>query len=333
MTKPQVTLVVSPHERFSYTRQSLERIYEHTTYPFSLIYVDGGSPSNIKQYLEAQAQEKGFELIRTDYYLCSNQARNLGLNKVKTEYVVFIDNDIHVAPGWLEKLMQCAQQTEATVVSPLTYIDKNLEQTIHLASGETWIYLQVKGDKIQRKLHEKLHFLNYPIAEVQTQLKRQQSRLAQFHCMLVSTSIFDKTGFLDEGLLSTREDIDFSLSVAEVGGTIYFEPTAVVTYVAGPPFELSDIPYFMVRWSDAWEISSLKHFTAKWNLKQDQGYITQLYKSIGKRRHQVFLQPFVHNLSFGQRNHWLEQMLLSAERQLNRYFTRCYWAPLSDTGW
>ncbi|NEP11630.1 MAG: glycosyltransferase [Symploca sp. SIO2C1] len=328
MTKPEVTLVVSPHERFSYTRQSLESIYEHTSYPFSLIYVDGGSPPHVKHYLERQAQEKGFELIRTDYYLCSNQARNLGLHQVKTEYVVFIDNDIDVAPGWLEKLMRCAQQTEATVVSPLTCISNNLHETIHLAGGEAWIYLQVKGDKIKRKLHEKLHFLNCPIAEVQTQLKQQQSKLAHFHCMLVRTSIFDQTGFLDEGLLSTREDIDFCLSVAQVGGTIYFEPTAVVTYVPGPPFELSDIPYFMLRWSDAWEVSSLEHFTAKWNLKQDQGYITRLYKGLGERRHQVFLQPLLQNLSLGQCNPWLEQMLLSAERQLNRYFTHCYYNPI-----
>lgn len=328
MSKPQVTIIVSAHERFSYTTQFLEGIYAHTDYPFSLIYVDGGSPSNIKQYLEIQAKEKGFELIRTNYYLSSNQARNLGLNHVKTEYVVFINNDIDVAPGWLEKLVQCAQQTEATVISPLTCIGKDLPQTVHLAGGEAWIYVQVKGDKIKRKLHEKHYFINHPIAEVQTQIKRQECQLAQFHCMLVRTAIFDKIGSLDEGLLSTREDIDFCLSITQVGGTIYLEPTAVVNYLSELPFELSDIPYFMLRWSDAWEVASLEHFASKWNLKQDQGYITQLYDGLGKRRQQAFLQLLVKNLSFGQRNPWLEKMLLFVERQLNRYFTYCYSNPI-----
>ncbi|NEP60933.1 MAG: glycosyltransferase [Symploca sp. SIO2G7] len=328
MTKPQVTLVVSPHERFSYTRSSLESIYENTNYPFSLIYVDGGSPSNIKQYLRSQAQKREFKLIRTEHYLCSNQARNLGLRQVETEYVVFINNDIHVAPGWLENLMQCAQQTEATIISPLICIGNNLQQKIHLASGETWIYLQVKGDKIKRNLYEQYHFINCPLAEVKTQLQRQQSKLAQFHCLLVRNTIFDKIGFLDEGLLSTREGIDFCLSITQLGGTIYFEPTAVVNYVPGPPFHLSDIPYFMLRWSDAWEIASLKHFAAKWNLKQDQGYIKQLYQDLGERRHQAFLHPLLNNLSFGRRNSWLEPILLSAERQLNHYFTKCYSNPI-----
>jgi len=324
MAKPQVTLIVSPHERFSYTRRSLEGIYENTNYPFSLIYVDGGSPSHIKHYLELQARERKFELIRTNHYLCSNQARNLGLRQVETEYVVFINNDIQVAPGWLENLMQCAQQTEATVVSPLICIGNNLQPTIHSASGEAWIYLQVKGDKIKRKLYEQYHFINCPMAEVKNQLQRQQSQLAQFNCLLVRTAIFDKIGFLDEGLLSMREGLDFGLSIAQVGGTIYFEPTAVVTYVPGPPFQLSDIPYFMLRWSDAWEIASLKHFAAKWNLKQDQRYIKQLYQGLGERRHQAFLQPLLKTLSSGQRKSWLKQMLLSAERQLNHYVTKCY---------
>jgi hypothetical protein len=36
MQKPQVTIVVSPRERFSYTKESLESIYEHTQIPFKL---------------------------------------------------------------------------------------------------------------------------------------------------------------------------------------------------------------------------------------------------------------------------------------------------------
>jgi hypothetical protein len=75
---PQITIVVVPRERFSYTRQSLESIYEYTSLPFNLVYVDGNSPPEIKAYLEAQSQTKGFSLIRTDYYLFPNRARNLG---------------------------------------------------------------------------------------------------------------------------------------------------------------------------------------------------------------------------------------------------------------
>ena len=84
-SKPEVTIIVAPRERFSYTRESLESIYEHTQVPFKLIYVDGSSPSHIKKYLENQAQEKQFKIIRTEHYLSPNHARNLGLRQVDTK--------------------------------------------------------------------------------------------------------------------------------------------------------------------------------------------------------------------------------------------------------
>ena len=106
MKDPQVTIVVVPRERFGLAARSLRSIYEQSDIPFRLVYVDGGSPSGVRRYLERQAEERGFELIRTDHYLSPNQARNLGLRRVKSEYVVFIDNDVVVAPGWLAPLVQ-----------------------------------------------------------------------------------------------------------------------------------------------------------------------------------------------------------------------------------
>ncbi|MFW6358278.1 MAG: glycosyltransferase family 2 protein, partial [Chroococcales cyanobacterium] len=91
--EPNVTIVVVPRERFSYTQKSLESIYEYTPYPFKLVYVDGGSPTQIKHYLEEQSRLKGFKLIRTQEYLSPNLARNIGISQVDTEYTVFVDND------------------------------------------------------------------------------------------------------------------------------------------------------------------------------------------------------------------------------------------------
>ncbi len=337
MTKPEVTLVVSPRERFSYTCQSLESIYENTKYPFSLIYVDGGSPKNIKKYLEEQSQEKGFQLIRTEHYLSPNQARNIGLKEVKTKYLVFIDNDVNVAPGWLEKIIKCAEETEATVVCPLVCIGKILHQKIHLAGGEARIELLNKSNKLLKIVHEKHYFVNRLVADVQDQLQRKQCEFAEFHCMLVRTSIFDEIGPIDEGLLNTREHIDFCLTITQAGGTIYCEPSSVVTYVPGPPFVLSDIPFFMLRWSDEWELASLDYFVDKWDLGRDLNtgkkqqkyllkdkYFKKRFDRLGHRRHQAFLKPLIRSLFFGKSNPWLEKNLRSLERKLNRFITSRY---------
>jgi GT2 family glycosyltransferase len=321
MNKPQVTIVVSQRERFSYTRESLQSIYEHTQTPFSLVYVDGGSPRHIQRYLEQQAQEKGFQLIRTEQYLSPNQARNLGLQQVDSEYLVFIDNDVIVSPGWLDLLLECAKETKATVVCPLTCIGQPLEQTIHLAGGEAHIFVEPDDFGAKRRVHEKHYFVNRKVADVQDQLHRQQCEFAEFHCMLVRTEIFQKIGLLDEGLLSTREHIDFCLTVAEAGGTFYCEPASVVTYVPGLKFEWKELEFFMLRWSDAWEIASLEHFAQKWDLTVKDKYFKKRYKRMGHRRHQAFLKPLLRSLTFGNNPLWLEKMAISLERKLNHYIS------------
>lgn len=324
MMSPKVTIVVSPRERFSYTRESLESLYEHTETPFSLIYVDGNSPAMIQQYLEVQAQAKGFQLLRTETFLAPNEARNLALDLVETEYVLFIDNDVVVTPGWLDRLLECAAETKASVVCPLTCIGNPLHETIHLAGGEARIVLEQKPGKtkVKRKVHEKHHFVNRPVAEVREQLHRNQCEFAEFHCMLVRTEIFLRTGKLDEALLSTREHIDFCMSVTQTGGTIYCEPASVVTYVPGP-LQWSDFMFFMLRWSDAWEVASLEHFRSKWELTEDK-YFKKRYSRLGQRRHQAIVRPFVRRIAFGNRNPLLEKILISIDRMINRYVTSLF---------
>jgi GT2 family glycosyltransferase len=324
MTQPKVTLVVVPRERFSYTRQSLESIYQHTKYPFNLIYVDGNSPRHIRQYLQQQADEKQFILVHSEQYLSPNQARNIGLKYVKTKYLVFVDNDIHVAEGWLEKIVQCAEETEAAVVCPLVCIGKQLHSKVHLAGGEARIFLEVKNDKMRRKVHEKHYFVNRSLAEIQAQLQRKECEFAEFHCMLVRTNLFNQITSLDEKLLTTREHIDFSMTVTNLGKKIYCEPNSIVTYVPDSGFEWSDLPYFMLRWSDAWEVASLEHFMEKWDLTKKDKYFKKRYKRLGQRRHQAFLRPLVRQLSFGGYYTWLEKLLVSAERKLNHLISDRY---------
>ncbi|MBT9315525.1 glycosyltransferase family 2 protein [Leptothoe spongobia] len=322
-SQPAITIVVVPRERFSYSQQSLDSIYQYTNMPFELVYVDGGSPRSVQHYLRGAATERDFTLVRTDHFLAPNQARNLGLGQVETDYVLFIDNDVHVSYGWLEKLWECAQATDAAVVCPLTCIGKPLHQKVHLAGGEARIFTELKRNKACRRVHEKHYFVNCAVAEIQDQLQRRACEFAEFHCMLVKRSVFNQLGPLDEKLLSTREHIDFCLDVGQSGGRIYCEPDSVVTYVPDILYRWSDLAFFMLRWSDEWEIKSLKHFRQKWNLDQGK-YFKKRYQRLGHRRHHAFLRPLVRKLTFGRMIPWLEKFVIGLERRLNRLITGRY---------
>ncbi len=260
--KPAVTIVVVPRERFSHTRASLESLYANTHLPFRLIYVDGGSPAHIKSHLEMQAEEKGFKLIRTEHYLSPNRARNIGLRLVDTKYVVFLDNDVEFARGWLSALVQCAEETNASLVGPLYCIGRPVHEIIHMAGGDACI----REEGGRRRFLEKHRHCDERVSDVRPHLRREPCELIEFHCMLARTDVLKELGSLDEGFLNTREHVDICLTVRKAGGSVWFEPKSIVTNVVAPPFAWSDIPFYLMRWSDSWAQATLKHFEQKWNL-------------------------------------------------------------------
>jgi GT2 family glycosyltransferase len=319
MPENQITIVVVPRERFSLTRESLRSIYELTDTPFRLVYVDGGSPRKIKRFLESTAREKGFRLIRTDSYLSPNRARNIGLGHVSSKYVVFLDNDVLVAPGWLSPLVECAEDTGAAVVTPLTLecFDGG-SPVVHFAGGECHIAVEKESGTSQRHLKEAMHHAGRKPDDIRSDLRRQRTEYAEFHCLLVRTDIFRQVGPFDEQLLNTREHIDFCLLVAQAGGDIYLEPSSVVTFDYGLPLAWKDIPYFLLRWSDAWELASLHRLRAKWALPEDE-YFQRRYKNVGWRR-RAFIERVTRSITFGLNVRGLGRLLLAVERVLNQ----CY---------
>ena len=317
-SEPQVTIVVVPRERFSCTQQSLESIYEHTKIPFKLVYVDGNSPAKTQSYLQQQAKEKDFKIVRTECYLYPNQARNIGLKHVDTKYLVFFDNDVIVTPGWLTNLVDCAEKTNAAVVGPLMCQYEPLHEIVHFAGGEAHILEDKKG---RRRLREKMYLQGKQVAAVKPKLERTETELAEFHCVLVRKDIFDHIGGkLDEAFYNTKEHLDFCMSVREAGEKVYFEPDCVVTYLPGPPLETSDWHFYMLRWSDAWQLNSLKRMREKWNLAED-AYFTTKYKRLHWRRYGTIIEPLAQRLTFGLGTDFVARSISTIDNGFNRILT------------
>jgi GT2 family glycosyltransferase len=322
MSEPLATVVVVPRERFGVTRRSLEAIYANTTAPFHLVYVDGGSPARVRRYLADEARARGFSLVRTDHYLTPNEARNLGVRHVRTRYVVFIDNDAVPAPGWLDKLVECAETTGAWIVGPLYFIGEPERQEIHMAAGDARIEERPTG----RRFVERHRFAGKRPAEVRAHLKRMPCEQVEFHCMLVRAEVFERLGPLDEGLRNVAEHSDLCMLVRGQGGEVYFEPDSVVTYITSGRFSWSDYAFFFWRWSDAWTEASIARFREKWDLPLGEAGMESSARWTEEHRHIPF-KPTLRALerALGWRwGRWLgRDVLLGLERRINHW-----WVPL-----
>ncbi len=262
---PNVTLVVKPWQHFSHTRQSLESIYAFTPEPFVLVYVDGNSPPHVSRYLQAQSQKRGFTLIRTDRYLTSSEAHNIALPHILTKYVALLDNAMLVTPGWLSSLMRCAEETGAWVVGPV-YCTGDLRRMITYSAAPDLRIIEEHG---HRRLFETAPGVGKPLADIRGTLKRAPCGYVKSHCMFTRKEVLDHLGPFDESFTSFQDHRDFCLAVQEAGGSLLFEPEAVAVVTGPPPFDPSDLPMFLLRWSDAWLQPSIRHFAEKWRLDVD----------------------------------------------------------------
>jgi hypothetical protein len=153
--------------------------------------------------------------LRTGAYLAPNRARNVAAAHVRTPYVVFVDNDVLVAPGWLEALVDCADATSAWAVGPLCQQGPWRADEVHLAGGEA----RIEGEAGARRLVERQAHLGARVADVRASLVR---RATDSWSSTRSRPPRRAGGWrLDETAL-VGEHTDFCLRVREAGGGIWF---------------------------------------------------------------------------------------------------------------
>jgi GT2 family glycosyltransferase len=258
---PDVTIVMMCRERFRLTESAIETLMRSTDRPFRLIYADVNSPAWLRERLDRLADAFSFELLRFDEPLWPSQVRRRIAPMITSKYAVFMDNDVIVWPGWLERLQECADETGAGIVGPL-YLWGETGQTdrIHMAGGELREEIESGGVV----LREKHRAYNKKIGEVA--LARTECGFVEFHCMMMRREIFAAPETFDEEIVCVHEHIHASLVARTLGYKTYVEPAARVTYLSDAPYSLTDLDIFRWRWSAEAGERSIQAFAKRWNV-------------------------------------------------------------------
>ena len=182
ITPPQiarVTIVVSPRERFEQAEMSLSSCFDMTDTPFQMVYIDGGSPRDIAHVLKTEVETRGHTYIRRDGFLTPNDARNTALPLINTEYIAFIDNDVVFQPGWLDALIQCADETGAGLVTPTILVGpaaRMPDLSIHHAGG----ILDIDEGENGKTIHRRHGFEHQPYLSTKNDLVRRKQVAPNF---------------------------------------------------------------------------------------------------------------------------------------------------------
>ncbi len=245
----RITIGFVPRERFSLAARSLACLFERTPEPFRLLVIDGAIPPVYRHEIDGVlAGRPQVDVIRTDHYLTPNQAKNLAIEQADGEFLVLLENDVLVEPGWLQPLVTACRELPADVATPLlvegrgrgkVHFDTRLGSIRRSANGSAPGY-----EFVRRHLPP----------EAYRSMERGLTQTVEVHCLLFRRDVFDRIGPLDEAL-STREPVDLSLTLFAHGVPVVYEPRSVVRFVPPPPVESAERAFF--RW--VWDIELAKH--------------------------------------------------------------------------
>lgn len=279
MSLPSVAIVVIQRERYSPTMACLSRLLAATRYPFHLIYVDGGSPKPIHDYLRRMAKRHlNLKLIRLERHLRINEARNFALSMMPpVDYVLFLENDVLVEPGWLEQLVSCAEKKQADVVTPLVLDGdgQSPAQRIHIAGLKLTLTTKANG---RQQLHQGQLLHRQPVP--QHPLHRKSIDGVEAHCFLMRTAILKAIHF-DPRIDEPFSYLDLSLQLKVQERRVLLEPAAQVTFLnpqLDPQFDPTDLSLYQFRWDDLNLRDTARYFERKWNLCPHKSGLGGVYR-------------------------------------------------------
>lgn len=199
---PLTSIIILAWNQWDYTYACLEALERNTPEPIEIIVVDNGSQDGTNAFLDARAAgDHRYRLIKNSTNRGYAAGCNQGLAAARGEYLVLLNNDVLVTPGWLSALQRCQQRVpQIGIVGPLTNNASGVQGLGPQAYGDAGL------DHFAQAWHRRFGGRWIP-----------SRRLVGF-CILFHRELYQQIGGLDERFgTGNYEDDDFCLRSAIAG--------------------------------------------------------------------------------------------------------------------
>lgn len=215
------SIIVPIHNALPYLEkclQSIERYTEPGSY--QLILVDDASDSPVAEFLAGY--EGRAELLTLWPNGGFAKACNAGAARATADYLVFLNSDVEVAPGWLEAWIQAAESCPqaGAVGVKLLYPDGTIQH-----GGVFTLEDHLNGNPFTAQLNHVGVAPDDPVANVGG--PRQAVTAA---AILIRREAWDGIGGFDEAFYNGFEDVDLCLRLWRAGWGVLYEPRIALTH-------------------------------------------------------------------------------------------------------
>ena len=200
---PKVSVVVVTYNNLDFTRECLSSLDAHTHHDaLEIIVVDNassdGSPAFLTEWLAGGSNRK---LILNEDNRGFAAANNQGLVVADGDYLVLLNNDTYVTPGWVRTLFRHLQRDPTIgLIGPVTNnIGNEAKIDIHYANMTGMV--EASGKYTRRHLGQTFSL-----------------HTAAFFCVMFSRNVYERVGPLDEAFgRGFFEDDDYCRRIEQIG--------------------------------------------------------------------------------------------------------------------
>lgn len=206
---PSVFILILNWNNYKDTTGCVESVLKINYPNFRIVLIDNGSNDTSEEILRKRFPQ--LMLLQTGDNLGFTGGNNIGIKyalKQKADYVLILNNDTVVEPGFLEPLVNSGEE------------DKNIGLINPLIFRFGTDAIDFAGGKISKFTSRALHTDN---------LLEKPDYLTG-SCLLIKREVFEKIGLLDERFFLYFEDVDFSLRAKEANFKLKVEVSSKILH-------------------------------------------------------------------------------------------------------
>jgi len=214
--KPRVSIIIPVFNKVSLTLNVLDSLAKNTPPIYEVIVVDDASTDNTAELLPRIQNLRYFRHEENKGFV---ETVNKGASLASGDFLVFLNNDVLLTPGWLEALLLPFQDERVGLVgAKLIYPDGRLQE----AGGI--IFRDASGWNYGRKEDPAAPEFNF----------RREVDYCSGACLVVPRKIFKRLGGFDTLYRPAYyEDTDLAFKVREQGLKVIYQPRAEIYHLEG----------------------------------------------------------------------------------------------------
>lgn len=203
----------------------LPSVTAHTTGDAEVVIADNGSTDDSIEFL--RTHYPALRIIQLDKNYGFAEGYNRALAQIEADYYVLLNDDVEVAPNWIEPVIAQMQQNEKTAICQPKLLMFDQRDTFEYAGGaggfiDSYGYPFCRGRMFN--IVEKDHGQYDDPCEI---------FWASGAAMFVRADVWKELGGLDGDFFAHMEEIDFCWRAKNAGYRVEYCPQSVVYHVGG----------------------------------------------------------------------------------------------------